>query len=139
MEGISNTGDRTTEWIRRIARIWSTVIIGVTVLMLAGYAVNWVTTGRADPHAADNYPLSENLAPLTLVLSVLGLAIGWRWEGLGGAVSIGFFLAGVAVHFLVLSPRPYPYPVAIALIPPGVFFLVGWRRSRKAELSGDCY
>jgi len=86
-----------TKWMRWIARIWSTVIIGITVLMLAGYAMNWVTAGTADPQAVDNYPPSENLAPLALVLSVVGLAVAWRWEGPGGAISISCFLASVVV------------------------------------------
>jgi len=70
--------------------------------------------------------------PPTLILSVLGLGLAWRWEGLGGAINIGFFLANVAVHFWMISPRPYPYPIAIALPTPGILFLVCWWISRKA-------
>jgi len=69
--------------LRWIARIWSIVIIVFTLIMLIGYAVNWVQTGMADPHAMEDYPAIENLIPLTLILSVLGLGIAWRWEGLG--------------------------------------------------------
>lgn len=96
--------------LRRVARIWSIVIIVFTLIMLIGYAVNWVQTGTADPHAMEDYPPIENLIPLTLILSVIGLGIAWRWEGLGGAINIGFFLANLAVHFWMISPRPYPYP-----------------------------
>ena len=118
--------------LRWIARIWSIVIIVFTLIMLIGYAVNWVQTGTADPHAMEDYPAIENLIPLTLILSVLGLGLAWRWEGLGGAINIGFFLACLAVHFLLISPRPYPYPIAIALPTPGILFLVCWWMSRKA-------
>jgi len=117
--------------MNRIARIWSIVIIVFTLIMLIGYAVNWIKTGTADPHAMKDYPPVENLIPITLILSVLGLGIAWRWEGLGGAINIGFFLVGVAVHFWLISPRPYPYPIAIALPTPGILFLVCWWISRK--------
>ena len=59
--------------LRRIARIWSIIIIVFTLIVLIGYAVNWVKTATADPHAIKNYPPVENLIPLTIVLSVLGL------------------------------------------------------------------
>lgn len=118
--------------LRWIARIWSIVIIVFSLIMLIGYAVNWVQTGTADPHAMEDYPPIENLIPLTLILSVIGLGIAWRWEGLGGAINIGFFLANLAVHFWMISPRPYPYPIAIGLLTPGILFLVCWRISRKA-------
>jgi len=59
-----------------------------------------------------DYLPAENLIPLTLILSVLGLGIAWRWDGLGGVTNIGFFLANIEVHFWVISPRPYPYPIA---------------------------
>ncbi|MCD6239353.1 MAG: hypothetical protein J7K51_08585 [Thermotogae bacterium] len=125
------TGDRTTKWIRWIARIWSTVIIAFALLTLIGYAWNWVTTGKADPYALENYPRVENLIPITLGLSFLGLGIAWRWERLGGAIAIVFQLATLAVHYWLLSPRPYPYPLTIAIMTPGILFLVCWWRSRK--------
>jgi hypothetical protein len=118
--------------LRWIARIWSIVIIAFVLIMLIGYAVNWVKTGTADSHAMKDYPAIENMIPLTLILSVLGLGIAWRWEGLGGAINISFYLANLAVHFWMISPRPYPYPIAIAILTPGILFLVCWWISRKA-------
>ena len=117
--------------LRWIARIWSIVIILFTLIMLIGYAVNWIQTGTADPHAMEDYPPIENLIPITLILSVLGLGIAWRWEGLGGAINIGFFLANLAIGLWIISPRPYPYIIAIALPTPGILFLVCWRLLRK--------
>jgi hypothetical protein len=131
MASTKHTGDRATKRIRWIARIWGTVIIAFALLMLIGYAWNWVTTGKADPHAVEDYPPIENLIPITLGLSVLGLGIAWRWEGLGGAITIVFQLATLAVHHWLLSPRPYPYPLTITVATPGILFLVCWWRSRK--------
>ena len=125
------TAKRTHKYLRWIARIWSIVIIGIALLFFFGYAYNWVTTGTADPHAAEGYPPVENLIPITLGLSVLGLVIAWRREGLGGAITIVSHLATLAVHYGLLSPRPYPYPVTIALATPGILFLVLWQRSQR--------
>ncbi len=131
MASTKHTGDRATKRIRWVARIWGTVIIACALLVLIGYAWNWVTTGKADPHAVEDYPPIENLIPITLGLSILGLGIAWRWEGLGGAITIVSHLATLAVHHWLLSPRPYPYPLTITIATPGVLFLVCWWRSRK--------
>jgi len=142
---ITNTeyaGNRATKWIRWIARIWGTVIITFALLMLIGYAWNWVTIGKADPYVVEDYPPIENLIPITLGLSVLGLGIAWRWEGLGGVITIVFQLVTLAVHHLLLSPRPYPYPLTIIITTPGILFLVyrwrsrRWQSARRRELRG---
>ncbi len=127
------TTKRIRKYIRRIAKLWSIVIIGITLLILIGYAGNWGTTGKIDPYAMENYSPVENLIPITLGLSVLGLGIAWRWEGLGGAMAVIFHLATLATHCWALSPRPYPYPVTVAVAPPGILFLVSWALSRYAE------
>lgn len=127
------TAKRIGKYLRRIARLWSVVIIGATLLMLAGYAWNWVTTGKADPYAVEGYPPIENLIPITLGLSVLGLGIAWRWEGLGGAMAVAFHLATLATHFWALSPRPYPYPVTVIVATPGILFLMLGLLSRYTE------
>ena len=132
MTDSKHVGDRATKWIRRIARVWSVVVIVLALFTLAGYAWNWMTIGKADPYATENYPSIENLIPITLGLSVLGLAIAWRWEGLGGVITIVSHLATLAVHHWLLSPRPYPYPVTIAIAVPGILFLICWWRSRKS-------
>jgi hypothetical protein len=69
MANVNDTGDRATRWIRWIARIWGTLVLGITLFVLIGYAVNWVRTGKADPYATEDYPPIENLPPLFVVLS----------------------------------------------------------------------
>jgi hypothetical protein len=101
--------------------------------MLTGYAINWVTTGVADPYAMEDYPPVENLIPLTLFLSVSGLVVAWRREGLGGAINVGFYLANLAVHRWMISPRPYPWVLVPIVTTPGILFLVCWWRSRKGQ------
>jgi hypothetical protein len=137
MTDISDTDDRVTKWIRRIARIWSSPIIVYSLLMLIGYAWNWVTIGKADPYTVEGYPLVEALPPMLMFISVLGLGIAWRWEGLGGAITLVF---QVATLLLLLIQRPLtqdfsrsviPYLMSLVISIPGILFLVCWRRSRR--------
>ena len=140
MASTKYTGDRATKWIRWIARIWGTVIIGYALILLICYAVNWVTIGTADPHAVEGYPPIENLPPLLMFLSILGLGIAWRWEGLGGAINIVFCLATLPLLLLIRWPITLdlrfvgPYLILMIIVTPGILFLVCWWRSRKRRI-----
>ena len=128
--------DRVTKWIRWIARIWSLPIVVYAVLMLVGYAWNWATGGVTDPYAVEDYPPIENLPPIFMLLSILGLGLAWRWERLGGMIAIVFQLSALAVLLIHRSlaqdfPRSaIPYLLWVIVTIPGVLFLVCWRRSR---------
>ena len=130
------TRDRTTKWMRRIARIWSLPIMIYALLMLVGYAWNWLTIGVADPYAVEDYPPIEALPPIFMFLSVLGLGIAWRWERLGGAIVIVFQLAALLLLFIHRPlthefPRfAVPYLLSMIVTIPGVLFLVCWWRSK---------
>ena len=137
MANVNDTDDRKTKLIRRIARIWSVPIILYSLMMLTGYAWNWLTTGVADPYAVEGYPFIEALPPILMFLAVLGLAIAWRWEKLGGAINL-VFLLGVIVLLLITRPLTddfsrfvIPYLMTIVIAIPGILFLVYWRRSRE--------
>ena len=137
MTNVSDTGDRVTKWARRIAHIWSSPIIVFSLIMLIGYAWNWVTIGKADPYTVEGYPPIEALPPILMFLSVLGLGVAWRWEGLGGAITLVFQLATL---LLLLIQRPLtqdfsrsviPYLMSLVITVPGILFLACWRRSRR--------
>jgi len=81
MTSDSDTVNRSTKWMRWIARIWSSPIILYSLIMLIGYAWNCVTIGKADPYTVEGYPLIEALPPILMFLSVFGLGIAWHWEG----------------------------------------------------------
>jgi hypothetical protein len=138
MPNVNDVGDRATKWMRWIARTWATVLIAFTLLMVTGYAWNWVTTGEADPYAVDDYPPIENVPPVFILLSVLGLGLAWRWEGLGGAIAVVFLLLVLPillVHWPITHDFPRyllaPYGVWVIIIIPGILFLICWRRSKK--------
>jgi hypothetical protein len=108
-----------------IARISSVVILGITLLMVIGHLV------VPEPIEAD-YPPIENLLPVIMCLSVLGLGIAWRWEGLGGAISVGFFLAHLAMYWAIRQ-RFFPFRALVIFSPvpiTGILFLICWWRSK---------
>ena len=105
--------------------------------MFAGYAWNLATIGVADPYAVEDVPFLEALPPILMFVSVLGLAIAWRWEGIGGVIALVFQLATI---FVLLIQRPItddfsrsaiPYLLSMVVTIPGVLFLVSWWRTRK--------
>jgi len=137
MTNVSDTRDRTTKRIHWIARIWSFPIIVYSLIMLSGYAWNWVTIGKPDPYAVESYPLIEALPPILMFLSVLGLGIAWRYEGFGGAITLVFLFA---VLLLLLIQRPInhdfyrsaiPYLMSMVIAIPGILFLVCCWRSKR--------
>ena len=137
MADTGHGGERLTKWMRWIARIWSILIVGVALLFLVGYAWNWVTTGVADPHAAADYPPIENWPPRLMFLSVLGLALAWRWEGWGGAIATLSQLVNLPlllIHWPMAQDFPRylvaPYGVWMVMVVPAVLFLVCSWRSR---------
>jgi hypothetical protein len=91
----------------------------------------------------DDYPWTENLPPIFLLLSILGLGIAWRWERLGGTITVVCLLV-VVVLLLFQTPitrnfpgTAIPYLLSLIIAVPGVLFLVCWRRSRQAAIDGD--
>jgi len=139
----NDSRNRVTKWIRWIARIWSFPIIVYALLMFIGFAWNWATIGVADPHAVEDYPPTEALAPIFMFLSVLGLGIAWRWERLGGTITILFQLAALPL-LLIHSPITHdfprlavPYLLSLIIATPGILFLVCWWRSRQRAIPDD--
>ena len=130
--------------IRWIARIWGSLVFVVALLILAGYASSWITTGQADPYATEDYPPIENLPPLLMLLAAFGSAIAWRWEGLGGAVTVVCQLVSLPILLIrwPLSgdfPRYLvaPYGTWIVVIVPGVLFLVSWWQTQERTVSAN--
>ncbi len=130
--------ERTTVLLRRIARVWSLLPIGATLLVAGGYGWNLLVTGQADPYAVGDYAPIENLPLLFSLLSALGLAAAWRWEGWGGAIAVGFQLATLPVlliHWPLAQHLPNyliaPYGVWLVFTIPGLLFLASRRRSHR--------
>lgn len=122
--------NRTTLWLRWVARIWSIPIVVYALIMLVGYAWSWITTGVADPYAVEDVPFVEALPPILMFLSALGLGVAWRWERLGGAIALVFLLA-VLLLLLIQTPitrdfprSAIPYLMSLVIAIPGILFVV---------------
>jgi hypothetical protein len=101
------------------------VVIGITLVTIVAHAV------LPEPTVTD-YPPIENLLPLLMCLSVMGLGVAWRWEGLGGAINVGFFLANLGMYWAVrdkFMPLRGVAILALAVVP-GNLFLACWWRTR---------
>jgi hypothetical protein len=121
--------DAATVWMRRIARVWSLIVIGFTLFMAVAHIVS------PEPEMAVDYPPIENLLPVIMVLSVAGLAIAWRWEGIGGAINVGFFVVHLGLYWIIRG-RFLPlmaFPMFAAVVIPGVLFLICWWRMRSSQ------
>lgn len=132
------TGDRGTKIIRRIARIWSVPLILYALIMLIGYAYNYVTIGTTDPNVVEGTTTLEALPPIMMFVSIFGLAIAWRWELWGAAINILFQIVTIVLLLLQipttdkeLMRAAAPFILVLLVIIPGILFLVYWRRSNR--------
>ena len=138
-----NGADRATRRLRWIARIWSIVLIAIALLFVVGYVSSWLTTGVADPHAVEDYPPIENVPPILLLVSVVGLGLAWRWEAIGGAIAVVCSLVNLPIlliHWPIAEDFPRfamaPYGTWLVVLIPGVLFLICWRRFRRSASIG---
>ncbi len=139
---INHSKDRPAQWLRWTARIWGTLVLIIALFVFMGYASSFFHSGTADPYAAEDYPFIENLPPLFIFLSALGLGLAWRWEGLGGAIAVFFQLATLPVlliHWPIAEDFPRylfaPYGISVVVAIPGILFLIYWAQARKKESS----
>ena len=126
MTDAADSPDVITRRLRRVARIWSIVVIGITLVMAVAHIV-------VPESEATDYPPIEKLLPVVMFLSVVGLAIAWRWEGVGGAINVGLFVANLGLYWLIrgkfLPLRAFP--VFLAEVIPGALFLTCWWRTKS--------
>lgn len=114
-----------TDRIRQMARVFSALIILLTILIAAGHIFG-------DEPVVEDYPPIENLMPIILGLSVVGLAVAWRWEGIGGTLTLVFFLAHLGLFWAVRGEF-FPLGVLAVFLPipiTALMFLWCWWKSR---------
>ncbi len=122
--------ERTSRRLRIIARIWSVPLIVAALFVTAGYTWSFLTTGTADPHAAEDVRFVETLPPILLGLSIMGLGIAWFRERAGALLTL---VLEAVLLILLLFQHPVtslemssliPYLLALAVIIPSLLFLV---------------
>lgn len=125
MSNVIETDVKIIKWVRLIARIWGTLVLVVILF----YTVGGI------PYIIENLNPREYLNPITLFLSVIGLAIAWRREGLGGMISIIFILANIIFSRWLLSVQDPPFGQLLLFAIPGFLYILYWWRLSKVARS----
>jgi hypothetical protein len=105
--------------VRWIARVLSAVILGFWGFFIVGHLVG--DQGEA------TRPLNTNdyIGLAAMAASLAGLALAWKWEFAGGAITLVAVLIGAAVNWRVLLFPGTLIPLA------AVLFLACWWMSRS--------
>jgi hypothetical protein len=109
--------------LRKAARIFSIILIIISLIMLFGNIFGEDTAGVEVTNQI------EYLMPISMFLSVFSLALAWRWEILAGALNIGLYLINYYLYWLV-NDRLFPFGafliLGIAVIPGIIFLILGF-------------
>lgn len=133
-----------TVWIRWIARIWGMVILLIALSVLAGNIWTMLTSGEGDPYAAEDYPFIENIPPVLMLVSAIGLGIAWRWERTGGLIAVLGQLATLPlllIHWPIREGFPRyliaPYGLSAVVAIPGVLFLISAAKAKRVQSASE--
>lgn len=111
--------------LRRIARLWSAAIIITTLFV--------VFQNLQEPiqYISEDTTLTS-VVTLTLIVSVVGLALAWRWELAGALINLGFFLLSVILYWIINGEflRFSSLALMSLLIVPGILFLIVSRQEK---------
>jgi len=110
------------------ARIWGLLILVITMLVIISHII-------APDTEPGSYPPEENLIPAAIVISVLGLAVAWKWKLVGALINIGFFVLNLLIYW-VINGHFLALPVILVLSPiyiPGILFLLCWFLTRNRQ------
>jgi hypothetical protein len=124
-----NINPRIVKIIRWIARVWSILIFVIALLIVV----------VPDPNIVQPVPLTDWIELGFYWVSILGLLLAWRWEGLGGAIAIAG-VVGHGVAFRIIRGYWFHILVPAALLEfvlalPGILFQVCWALSRGRSAS----
>ncbi len=131
--------NKSKNWIRLAARIWSAPVILVTFFIALGNIWSWLTNGAADPYAVERTSTIEALPPTLMLISAIGLALAWRWETFGGGFSLFFTAAVFIVLFLQgraaadSASELIPFLLGLVILIPGILFLLYGLKVNKTE------
>lgn len=101
--------------MRWFARVWGLAIVALVVLFAAMYAVS--------PDAPPPTPSDWVGLALFPVGVCVGLVLAWRWEGLGGAITIGSYVAFYLWMYLSGGGFPSGPYFSLAAVPGALFLM----------------
>ena len=110
---------RTT--IRWIARIWS--IPSIVTLLLPYFVEGLYWLGATS--------IREVIGHICFFAVLVGLILAWRWEGLGGSLTVGGLAAFYVTWWLHGEHPRGPFFLLVAA--PGFLFLLYWLLERREK------
>jgi hypothetical protein len=119
------------KWIptlRRLTRLWSAVVIALGLFIFIAHIF------ETPEVPLDPYPWWENLMPISLMIAIGGLAVSWRWEAIGGVITLVFCLVNVLLY--LATGREQVGAVMLITLPvflPGLLFLLYARATSRPD------
>ncbi|MBE0639567.1 MAG: hypothetical protein IH598_13705 [Bacteroidales bacterium] len=107
--------------IRWIARIWGSCSLAFMLFFLGAHLIGSITS-EGEEFNSQSEMVSFAFFPVSIII---GLIVAWKWEGVGGLITI----AGI-VGFHFLRPDLLFDPWISGLAAPGLFFILYWLISR---------
>ena len=109
-----------------LARFWGSISLAFLLFMVGAHLIG-ALSGSGESGAgfqSTNEMLSFIFFPVSIMV---GLALAWKWEGLGGIIAI----VGI-ICFHVLRPDLIFNPMIDGLAFPGLLFILYWVLARKS-------
>lgn len=123
--------DKTLKILRKVAKVLSIFLIIIALFIFFGNVFGEEPAGVE----VEVTNWIEYLMPVSMFLSIISLALAWRWEILAGALNIGFFAINYYLYWLVndrLFPLPAFLTLGIAIIPGILFLILGFSEKKTA-------
>jgi len=119
--------------IRLIARIWSALFLFFLVFMVGGHLIGALID--QEELGGDGFKSVSEMLQFVFcfpVATMIGLALAWKWEGLGGLITAG----GIFCLF-VLRPDLISNPFMVGMGICGLLFLTYWVLIKSTLLESD--
>lgn len=114
--------------IRLVARIWGSLFLLFLLFMVGAHVIGAISGAGA---SEDGFRSAAEVLTFIFFFPVgpmVGLALAWKWEGLGGAITTG----GI-IGLLVMSPASIDNPYFVGIGICGLLFLIYWALSRGVQ------
>jgi hypothetical protein len=127
MSGEKSSNYHAASFVRWVARIWSIPAICFIAVILVGEVVS----PHAPPPVSVRDVIGLSLFPFGVILGIL---LAWRWERLGGIISVASFFGFYAALWLFDGRLPRGPYFALASAP-GLLFCVSSLLDRRIDQS----
>lgn len=126
-----------TKIILWIARIWGGLILAFILFMVLAHIIGSIT--GEEPKGEGFRNIWEVIAFSCFFIIVLGLALAYKWEGLGGLISclglvIMFTALQISTPEINMSLSDFVKQASIFIFfifPPGLLYLIYWYNTKR--------